>query len=237
MRHLPNLMTLANLLCGCMAIVAIFNAKLETAGLLIVIALVLDFLDGFVARALHAYSELGKQLDSLADMVSFGVVPGMMLYTIFFMGSVMSEVNPTLLLAGQYSMFIVTLFSCLRLAKFNLDPRQASYFIGLPTPANTLVVMSFPFILNHDTFGFSSWIYHPVFLVIFMIISSFMLVAEIPLISLKFKSFAWQQNKGPYLLLAGSVILMLTLKYAAPPFIILFYVILSLVFPPTTTKT
>lgn len=232
MRHLPNILTLSNLFLGCMAIVAIFNAKLEWAGFYVFLALIADFLDGFSARAFKAYSELGKQLDSLADMVSFGVVPGMILFTLFYMGVSSSDINEELLLTGQYFMFIVTLFSALRLAKFNIDPRQTTYFIGLPTPANTLMIISLPFILSHDEFGLSALIYHPVFLISFAIVSSLLLVAEIPLISLKFNPADIRKNKGPIFLLAGSLLLGIIFRYAAPPLIIVFYVILSLKFPP-----
>jgi CDP-diacylglycerol--serine O-phosphatidyltransferase len=219
-----------------MAIVAVFNAKMELAGLYVLLAIVADFFDGFAARALKAYSELGKQLDSLADMVSFGVVPGMILFTLFYMGSSSSEADENLLLAGQYSMFIVTLFSALRLAKFNIDPRQASYFIGLPTPANALMIISFPLILSHDEFGLSTLIYHPLFLILFAVVSAFLLIAEIPLIALKFKSFDLKSNKGPYFLLTGSILLGIVFRYAAPPLIIVFYVILSLILPPDKLK-
>jgi len=237
MRHLPNLMTLANLFCGCLAIVSIFCGELTTASTFIFIAALLDFGDGFVARKLNAFSDLGKQLDSLADMVSFGVVPGLMLYAIFVMGSTRFDFDPTLMLMGQYFMFSVTLFSCLRLAMFNIDTRQSSYFIGVPTPANTLMIMSLPFILANDTWGLSQYIYHPVFLIIFAGISSYLLVAEIPLLALKFKSFAWNVNKGPYLLLIVSGLCILLLKFAAAPIILIFYVILSLIFPPHKKTT
>ncbi len=236
MRHLPNMITLCNLFLGCLAVVAIFNAKLEQAGLFIVGALIADFFDGFAARALKAYSELGKQLDSLADMMSFGLVPGMMLYTLFYMGSSSSDASENVLLAGRCFMFIVPLFSALRLAKFNIDPRQATYFIGLPTPANALVIMSFPFIIGHDEFGLSAFIYHPFFLITYSLVSSLLLIAEIPLLSLKFSSIDFRRNKGVYFLLAGSILLVLFFRYAAVPLIILFYVILSLLLPPDKQK-
>lgn len=109
MRHLPNLITLANLFCGCMAIVAVLNLEFDTAGILVLVATVLDFLDGFAARMLKAYSEIGKQLDSLADMVTFGVVPGLLLFQLFGMENT-GRLSPEWLLAGKYLMLIVTLF-------------------------------------------------------------------------------------------------------------------------------
>lgn len=237
MRHLPNLMTLANLFCGCLAIVSIFNGELTTASTFIFIAALLDFGDGFVARKFNAFSELGKQLDSLADMVSFGLVPGLMLYTIFVVGGIKFDYDPTFMMIGQYFMFMVTIFSCLRLAMFNIDTRQTSYFIGVPTPANTLMIISLPLILSNDTWGLSEYIYHPIFLIIFAGISSYLLVAELPLFALKFKSFAWNVNKGPYLLLIMSALSILLLKFAAAPIILIFYVILSLIFPPHKKTT
>ncbi|MFN8155458.1 MAG: CDP-diacylglycerol--serine O-phosphatidyltransferase [Bacteroidia bacterium] len=236
MRHIPNLITLANLLCGCLALEAIFHSDLFTAGILVLIALVLDFMDGFTARMLKAYSEIGKQLDSLADMVTFGVVPGMMLYSIFRHENA-HVLTPFWLMAGQYFMLIVTLFSALRLARFNIDTRQSESFIGVPTPANTLMVISFGFILAHDEFGLTRIIGNPFFLTAFALISSWLMVAEIPLISLKFKTFGITENKARYILLLTSLVCILLLRYAAPPVIIIFYVLLSLIFPPKTTTT
>lgn len=237
LRHLPNLMTLANLFCGCLAIVNIFNAKLEMAGAFVAIAAVLDFLDGFVARLLNAGSALGKQLDSLADMVTFGVVPGMTLYTIYFMGSTMRDMDSIWLQAGQYFMFSVTLFSCLRLAKFNIDERQRNYFIGVPTPANTLMIMALPYILSNDHLGLSPLIYHPLFLVVLAGISSLLMVAEVPLLSLKFKSMGWKDNKGIYLLLVLSLTAIGFLGFVSALLIYLFYLILSIIFPPEKPKS
>lgn len=236
MRHLPNLITLANLFCGCMAIVSVFKGDFDTAGILVIVATVLDFLDGFAARMLKAYSDIGKQLDSLADMVTFGVLPGFMLYHIFGREN-SGRMSDELLMAGQYFMLIVTLFSALRLAKFNIDTRQTDSFIGVPTPANTLMVISLGFMLQHDDFGCSGIIGNPIFLTVFAVVSSFLMVAEIPLISLKFKAFGFSENKARYILLLTALILILLLRYAAPPVIIIFYVLLSLIFPPKATTT
>lgn len=233
MKQLPNLMTLANLLCGCLAIIQLFDGNFQNAGILVVIAGVLDFFDGFVARMVHASSELGKQLDSLADMVTFGVVPGFVLYHLFSLTE--NQFNPDnsfWFVILRYYMFVVTLFSCLRLAKFNIDPRQASYFIGVPTPANTFLVVSIPFMLDHDTFRLTTVVLNPYFLVGFATISAYLLVANIPLISFKFKTFGWKENQPRYLLMLGVIAALLILKYAAFPVIIIFYLILSLIYPP-----
>ncbi len=231
MRHLPNLITLANLFCGCLAILAVLGSDFETAGILVLAATLLDFLDGFAARMLKAYSEIGKQLDSLADMVTFGVVPGLLLFQLFGTENV-EHTSAGWYIAGQYFMLMVTLFSALRLAKFNIDTRQSESFIGVPTPANTLMVISFGFIIGHDEFGLRGFIGHPIFLTVFAILSSWLMVAEIPLISLKFKTFGFAENKARYILLLTSALLILLLRYAAAPVIIIFYVLLSLIFPP-----
>lgn len=232
MRHLPNIITLGNLLCGCMAIIAIFNAKLEYAGVLVLIAAVLDFLDG----SAHPRPILIGILSLAGGYGHFCVVPGLMLYTIFYMGAATADYSETALDIGQHTMLLVTLFSALRLAKFNIDTRQTSYFIGVPTPANTLIVISFAFILGHDEFGLSPMIYHPGFLIGFALVSSRLLVEEIPLLSLKFKSYDWT-NKGQYLLLIIALVSMVLFRYAAMPVIIIFYVILSLIFPPIKYTT
>ncbi len=195
-------------------------------------ALVLDFLDGFLARMMNANSELGKQLDSLADMVTFGFVPGMILYQLFIDHYPIAQHDDLLFKIGSILMFTVTLFSALRLALFNIDPRQASYFIGVPTPANTLMILAFPFIALHDEFGIASFLFQPLSLMIIAAICSYLLVAEIPLISLKIKSLKWSESKAQILLIIGAVILGFTLKYAASPVIIIYYIILSLIYPP-----
>lgn len=237
-KHLPNLMTLMNLFCGCLAIISLFNGHFDNALILVVIAGILDFFDGFVARMVKANSELGKQLDSLADMVTFGVVPG---FTLFFLFTrtifSLSEMGGTITNLLPYLMFSVTLFSCLRLAKFNIDPRQASYFIGLNTPSNTFLVMSLPLILNHDEFWLAPIILNPAFLIVFAAVSSYLLVAEIPFLSFKIKSLTWKDAKPQILLLVGAVIFLMTLRFAALPIIILYYLILSLIYPPHKNPT
>jgi CDP-diacylglycerol--serine O-phosphatidyltransferase len=134
-------------------------------------------------------------------------------------------------------MFAVTLFSCLRLAKFNIDPRQASYFIGLNTPSNTFLVMSLPMILNHDEFGLGPIILNPVFLIVFAAVSSYLLVAEIPFLSFKIKSLSWKDAKPQLLLIIGALLFLVIFRFVALPIIILYYVILSLIYPPNKKQT
>lgn len=232
MKHLPNLITLLNLCCGCAAIVAIFNSQMQQAGIFILSSMVLDFLDGTVARVLKAWSELGKQLDSLADMVSFGLVPGLILYSLYLKGNTFNSFHEPFTEVGAWYMFTVTVFSALRLAKFNIDKRQSTYFIGLPTPANTLLVLSMAFIVEYNELGLGNFILNPWFLIGFVSISSFLLVAEIPLISLKVNSSNLKDNIPAVLLLSASVVLFILFRFAAPPLIIVLYLILSFVFPP-----
>ncbi len=226
-------MTLLNLLCGCIALVSVFHGRIDHAAILVVIAGILDFLDGFVARMMNAHSELGKQLDSLADMVTFGVVPGVILFNLMLQSSYFATFESRLLFSVlKYYMFIVTLFSCLRLAKFNIDPRQTTYFIGLNTPTNTFMILALPLILRHDSFGLGSFILNPFILVGIASLSAFLLVAEIPFISLKFKSLKWNDNRPQYLLILGALLLLIAFRYAGPPLVVIFYLILSLIFPP-----
>jgi len=228
----PNFITVLNLCCGCAAIVAIFNSQVQQAGVFILAAMVLDFLDGTLARVLKAWSELGKQLDSLADMVSFGLVPGLILYSLYLKGNAFTSFHDPFTEVGAWYMFIVTVFSALRLAKFNIDKRQSTYFIGLPTPANTLLVLSLAFIVEYNELGLGNLILNPWFLIAFASISSVLLVAEIPLISLKVNSSALRANIPAILLVTASVILFILFRFAAPPLIIILYLILSLLFPP-----
>jgi CDP-diacylglycerol--serine O-phosphatidyltransferase len=156
-RHLPNTLTCLNLLCGCLALTNIFRGDLVTGAYLVGIAAVADFFDGLLARALRVSSPIGKDLDSLADMVSFGVVPGAIMFKLLGMPNGMSTStiigNASFAALLPFGAFLITIFSALRLAKFNNDTRQTTSFIGLPTPACTLVVASLPLILANDNFG------------------------------------------------------------------------------------
>ena len=225
-KHIPNLLTCGNLFCGCIGIVATFQDNLVLAAYLTGIAGVLDFFDGFVARWLKAYSSIGKELDSLADCVTFGVLPGMILFHLI--GKSMS--NGSLQEGSSwlpFVAFVISIFSALRLAKFNVDTRQTTSFIGVPTPANALLISSFPLIL---------WQYPPAetlilntyFLVGLTLLMSYLLVAEIPLFALKFTSYAFSKNRPKYIFLFLSLVLLFTLQFIAIPFIIALYILISL---------
>lgn len=231
-KHIPNFITCLNLFSGCLAIYFIFQQQLTSAAYLVALAAVFDFWDGLVARILHVHSELGKQLDSLADMVSFGVVPGTMMLQLLKLSlerqpTLGTEVGTWLPFAG----FILTIFSALRLAKFNLDTRQTSSFIGVPTPANTILIVSLPLILANDTYGLSGIILNPFALLGITLLFSYLLISEVPLFALKFKNMRWQDNQKQFIFLGLAIVLFTWLNFTAVPILVAFYILLSLFKP------
>ncbi len=226
-KHIPNSITCGNLFCGCVAIVSAFEGNLVFAAYLVGIAAVLDFLDGFAARILKVHSEIGKQLDSLADMITFGLVPGIILFLMLSksMGSLAHELI--------YIAFLIPIFSALRLAKFNVDTRQTDSFIGVPTPASAILVCSLPLIVQFQpqmgNFAVAEFIQTPVFLISLTVILSYLMVAELPLFALKFKNFSWGDNQLRFGFLIISALLLILFKFIAIPFIIFLYVLLSVV--------
>jgi CDP-diacylglycerol---serine O-phosphatidyltransferase len=224
-KHIPNLITCLNLLSGCIGIVYAFEGDLIIAGYAILLAALFDFIDGLIARLLNVYSEIGKQLDSLADMVSFGVLPSVIIYQLFLQSPQVGNVSPYL----NFSAFLIAIFSGLRLAKFNIDVRQSENFIGLPTPANAVLIASLPMILAQGNWFLSAYILNPFFLFIFSLGMSILLVTEIPLISLKFKSLKISDNLFRYILVISAVLLVIIFKFAAVPLIVFIYILLSLI--------
>lgn len=220
-RHIPNALTCMNLFSGCIACVMAFHANFEMAMLFIVIGAVFDFFDGLAARLLHAYSNIGKDLDSLADDVSFGVAPALIVFSLF------KEINyPNYLsfLANwlPYAAFLIAVFSALRLAKFNNDTRQTTSFIGLPVPANALFWAS----LVAGCKPIAS--YHPLLTLALVCLFSWLLVSEIPMFSLKFKNLSWKDNKIAFIFVIISAILLITLKIAGFAAVIVWYILLSI---------
>ncbi|MDB5261683.1 MAG: CDP-diacylglycerol--serine O-phosphatidyltransferase [Adhaeribacter sp.] len=232
-KHIPNFITCLNLFTGCVAIYIAFGGNLVFAAYLVGVAAVFDFLDGMLARLLHAYSEIGKQLDSLADMVSFGVLPGVILFQLM-RKSAMTDPNTSLYQAELFPFlaFIVIIFSALRLAKFNIDTRQTTSFIGLPTPANTLFVAALPLILAADDFNLGQYFMNQYVLLGLTLVLSYLLVAEIPLFALKFKNLTWKDNATRFIFLLIAIPLLFLLKFAAVPLIIVLYVLLSFITQP-----
>lgn len=231
-RHLPNAMTCGNLLCGCLGILQVFEGNPLYASAFIGAAAVLDFLDGFVARLLNVSSPIGKELDSLADMVTFGTLPAFMLFQL--MGGIPFGAENQWLQSATapgwlpYTAFVVAVCSALRLAKFNIDTRQTDQFIGVPTPANALVVASFPAILAHQP-QYGGWLDNPFVLAGYSVVMSLLLVSELPLFALKFKSFGWQGNEIRFSFLGLAVVLLVLLKFAAVPLLVAVYIVLSLI--------
>jgi CDP-diacylglycerol--serine O-phosphatidyltransferase len=224
-----------NLLAGLLALIHAFNGNYNEAFSLVCLGILFDFWDGFFARIWKVQSPIGLQLDSLADMVTSGVVPGLVMYKM--LGDIQENQSQYNLTEDTYYMgvvpylgFLITLASCYRLAKFNVDTRQTDSFIGLPTPANALLIMSIPMIQFHSEFEWLvDFLSNPYVLVGVTVLSSYLLNAEIPLFSLKLKSFSWEKYKMQVVFLILSLILIVLLEFIAIPIIILLYVILSVV--------
>jgi len=215
-RHIPNALTCANLFSGCIGVVFAFKGELNIAAYAVLISGICDFFDGFVARLLNVKSPIGKELDSLADMVSFGFLPGVVMFQLLTQSDYSSPYLP-------YLGFLITIFSALRLAKFNIDTRQTEDFIGLNTPMNTLFIVSLPFI----QLDYPGLINSTILLVAVTVIMSFLLTSEIRIFSLKFGSLEWKQNKVKFIFLILSAVLIAFLKFAAIPFVLVLYISLS----------
>ena len=222
-RHIPNFVTACNLFSGCIAAVMAFQANYEAAILFIILGATFDFFDGMLARLFHVSGPLGKELDSLADDITFGFAPSVIVFSLFkevqypaFMQS-MTDIFP-------YTAFIIAVFSALRLGKFNIDPRQSSSFIGLPTPANALfwgsLVVGGHSFLTSDAFN-------ALYLFILVLLMSYLLVAELPMFSLKFKNLSWKDNKISYIFLLVCIPLLVIFQISGFAAIILWYILLS----------
>lgn len=230
-KHIPNILTLLNLLCGCIAIVFISKLRFDLAFYFVCLGIFFDFFDGFFARKFGVAGPLGVQLDSLADMVTSGVAPGyVMCQMLSFDGSFMKITNDLSFFQVSFLGFIITLGACYRLANFNIDTRQSDSFIGLPTPANALFIMSLPLVIEECHFLTLSEILNIkwVLLAITML-SAYVMNAEIPLFSLKIKNFSFQKYKLQIGFLVLSIVMIATLQYLAIPLIIMTYVLLSVV--------
>lgn len=224
-KHIPNAITCCNLFSGCVASVMAFNGRFDLAMAFIVLGAVFDFFDGMVARLLRVSSPLGVQMDSLADDVTFGFAPAAIVFSymkdVLYYPSYLGCVAVII----PYLAFLIAVFSACRLAKFNVDTRQTNTFIGLPTPANALFWSSLVTGAGHWIFNLNAgW----VLVSGLILISSYLLVSEIPMFSLKFKNFSWRCNKTRYIFLVVALP-MLFLGYLAPVVIITWYLLLSIV--------
>ena len=237
-RHLPNLLTCCNLFSGCIAAIMVFRNHLDFAAYFVFIAAFFDLLDGIVARKVLSNPAFGKELDSLADVISFGFVPGAVLFKLLQHSNMDFYFHSELFIRiFQFSPFIITVFAALRLAKFNIDTRQSNSFIGLPTPANTLFIVSLPLILIQQSGQFDSIILNPYFIILVILIFSFLMVSEIPLFSLKFKTFGFKENMFQYILIAFALILFPMFLFAAVPVLIILYILLSVIQNNTKSKS
>ncbi|MDX5338701.1 MAG: CDP-diacylglycerol--serine O-phosphatidyltransferase [Cyclobacteriaceae bacterium] len=218
--HIPNILTLSNLLLGVIGIISVLNGNIFHGATFVLLAAGFDFLDGFAARLLKVQSNLGKELDSLADVVSFGVLPGVILFQM--------TKNQSLIEWLPYLTLIVPMFSAYRLAKFNLDTRQSERFIGLPTPANALFISTLPHLFVHFP-KMGTWLSTPIGLIAIAWVFSVLLISEIPLIALKFKNFTISDNIFRFLLLGIGIFCFGLLQLAGIPILILAYIGLSLI--------
>ena len=224
-RHIPNTVTCLNLFSGCIASVMAFEAKYELAIGFIILSAVFDFFDGMLARLLDAKSPIGKDLDSLADDISFGIAPALMVFSLF------KEVHYPEMLMGikdfmPYTAFLIAVFSALRLAKFNIDTRQTSSFIGLPVPANALfweaLIAGTHYVLISDFFN-------AIYLFILVVLFSYLLISEIPMFSLKFKNLTWKDNKVSFIFLLVCIPLLVFFGVSGFAAVIAWYIFLSVV--------
>jgi len=223
--QIPNAITLLNLFCGCIALVFASEMDFKMALFFVALGIFFDFFDGFFARKFNVSGPLGVQLDSLADMVTSGFVPGFVMFKLMSSEACFGAESYL-----SYLGFIITLGSCYRLAKFNIDERQSDSFIGLPTPANALFILSLPLVLLTTEVAFiHNILRNPLFFLVITALSAYIMNAEIPLFSLKIKNFSFQKYKLQIFFLLVSIIMLVVLHYLAIPLVILTYVILSVI--------
>lgn len=223
-----NIITLLNLFFGCIAVLLLVenNVEIHYVFILSLICLILDFFDGLIARYFNQQSNIGIQLDSLADLVSFGLVPGIIIYNLFiqapssYVGSILSSVVP-------FFSFLVTIASAIRLAKFNISKSNSSFFNGLPTPANTILIYSIAIIIS-DKNKFADLFLNYSSLTLLILISSFLLVCNLKLMNFKFKKFKFKGNRRRIFILLTSGILVYMLSFYSIPIIMIMYIVVSI---------
>ena len=233
-RHIPNFTSLLNLSSGYLSIFFCLQGELHLASWMVFLAVVFDFLDGFLARFFHAQSELGKQLDSLADVVSFGIAPALLLLKLFQLSYILSYGAPAfedLLIYEKIFLFstvFIPVASAYRLAKFNIDPDQKDKFLGLPTPANGIFIASYVLIiLQNEKVDLNIYLLNPFFLFFLNIFLSAMMVSRVPMFAIKFNNYYWKENRLRYVFIGISFILVMLFRLVALPVIILLYIIVS----------
>ncbi len=241
-RHIPNLITLMNVFCGCVAVVFAVLNQLELAAMFLFLGIIFDFFDGLAARVMDVKSDLGLQLDSLADVITSGLVPGIVMFQLLNMselggwnaGSRIPRVENLDISALPFLGFLITMASAYRLARFNLDEDQQTSFIGLPTPANALLIISLPLILlYHNNDFLNGIILNQWFLLATTILSCYLLNSKIELFALKFNNWSFKDNALRYIFIIVSLVLLITMRFLAVPLIILFYILSSILIPDT----
>jgi CDP-diacylglycerol--serine O-phosphatidyltransferase len=243
-KQIPNIITSLNLICGCVAIMFAVSGDLVSASFFAFAGIFLDFFDGLAARALNAQSQVGLQLDSLADVVTSGVLPGIVMVQLLSEALTGTSLDITAIFSStsnstsieSYLPFIgllIAVASGYRLAKFNVDTRQTTSFIGLPVPANTLLILSLPLILRFQASQqITDFILAPWFLIVITLLSCVLLNADVSLFGLKFKTWNFKDNAVRYLFLIASAFLLVMLKFIAIPVIIVLYILVSLFWNP-----
>ena len=216
-KHIPNTITLLNQFSGIVACIFAYNSRFDLALLFVLIGATLDFMDGAMARLLRVSSPLGKELDSLADVITFGLVPGMIAFRLLGPLVEVWEYMP-------YLGFLITLFSTYRLGKFNIDERQTTSFIGLATPANAIFWLGLAYGYQSLLSAVSPW-----FVLVAVVVSSYLLVCELPMFSFKFHNFGWVENRIRYIFILGAIVLAVVFFRQSLPLIILWYILLSVV--------
>ena len=230
-KHVPNLFTLANLFCGCLATVFLFenNINVNAVTLIICLGIFFDLLDGFLARKLNVQSKLGLELDSLADLITSGLIPGIIIFRLFKNSSAveLSFISTELI---AYLAFFITMASAYRLANFNIKDSPKNYFIGLPVPANTIMILSLLLVSELSTNSFVvELIINKYFLISLVIISSFLMNSNLKFISFKFNNYLFnKENNSRYFLILSSIILLVLLGYISIPLIFLIYFVISI---------
>jgi CDP-diacylglycerol--serine O-phosphatidyltransferase len=228
--HIPNLITLLNLGSGSIAIILAFSGEMTLASWCIFLAAAFDFLDGMAARLLHAKSDIGAQLDSLADVVSFGLAPSVIMYLLLLQSPGLPGWSAGAFKLLPFAALLLVACGAFRLAKFNTDSTQADGFRGLPIPSTGLFVAALPMILNqfNETGEMVKFILNPYTLLAIVIFLSWMMVSNIPMLALKFKSIKWRDNGPQFILMGFALILFFIFRFSAIPMIILLYIIISI---------
>jgi CDP-diacylglycerol--serine O-phosphatidyltransferase len=229
--NVPNLITLLNLISGSIAIILAFSGEMILAAWFIILAAIFDFLDGLAARLLHARSDIGAQLDSLADVISFGLAPSVIMYLLLLQSPDLQSWSAGSVILLPFASLLLVAGGAYRLAKFNTDVTQADGFKGLPIPSAGLFVAALPLILyqHNETGELVKFIQNQYTLLAIVIFLSWLMVSNIPMLALKFKNLQWRDNGPQFILLGSALILFLFFRYSAVPMIIFLYIIISII--------